>query len=522
MDGIFFNIPSPSPEEAMGLMVAAAVAIPDADPYYWPGSVMLWGPPGQGKTAWAEQALPRLYAGAGALLMLAWGRGIPPEEVLAEGGWVPGPEDLREAADLLEGASLPPSLRAMARVALRAYLSGRERLLEEIGRGRPWRRLVRPVTAVCPSLEVPDLLGVLAEAVRGGEAVTVWRRPAWLPREGQGVLVLDDFPASPRAEVARAAANLLQFAALSGARDPEAEAELAYRLPPYWQVVGTGNRPRDVGGLLRIPEAPVRNRSLQILIAPPEEESVPLFPDERERARAREWAAGQAPDRLRYAREAGWPAAITAYLALWPEMAAVPAAVDGVERAAFPTWRSWELAAWVLRALSQEAARVPSGAERAWRLAALALEAAVGREAASDFRAVIGPALASPRLPDPEEIRTDPEGAPVPAFGADWDAARPAAIWVALEAAAAAAYRAHARGESAVPAARYLIRAAEEIQRAIQAGAGGPMDHAAAVLAEIARMPGQDAALLRSGVLEAAMRIPALRAAILPSLGGRP
>jgi len=35
-------------------------------------------------------------------------------------------------------------------------------------------------------------------------------------------------------------------------------------------------------------------------------------------------------------------------------------------------------------------------------------------------------------------------------------------------------------------------------------------------------MPGQDAALLRSGVLEAAMRIPALRAAILPSLGGRP
>jgi len=521
MDGILFNVPAPAPGEALGLMMAAAAAIPEADPYYWPGSVLLWGPPGQGKTALAAEALPRRYAGAGALLLEARARGIPPEEVMADGGWIPAAEDLGMAARKGErpGPEVP-SLRAMARVALRAWLAGREALLEEAARGWNWRRLVRPVAALCPSLEVPDLLGVLAEGIRDGEAVTLWRRPAWLPREGHGVLVLDDFPASSRAEVPRAAANLIQFAALSGVRDPEAEAEIAYRLPPYWQVVGTGNRPRDVGGLLRMPEAPVRNRALQLLVGPPDEEAtLPLFADETERERIRAWAAAHAPARLAYARAAGWPAAIVAYLALWPEMAAVPAAVEGIERAAFASWRSWEMAAWTLVAISREAARVPAGAERARQLAALVLEAAMGREVAADFLAVMGEALASPRLPDPEGILGDPDRAPVPVFEADWEAARPAAIWIALEAAAAAAYRAHARGASVVPAARYLLRAAGEIQRAMEAGAAGPMDHAAAILAEMARMPGQDAALMQSGILQGVMRIPALRAAILPALG---
>jgi len=522
---MFFNVSTINPSAALALMAAAGAAIPDPNGVggYWPGSVVIWGPAGQGKTALVRERLRRLYGGAGALaLAIARRTGLPPRQVAEElflpGGIHPTPEDLGAAREIPGGPAELPSLRRMARIVLRAFLAGEEAWLEEAAPCQGLRRLVGMI-AVLPTVEVADFLGVLRVNEEGR---TEWARPAFLPAEGQGLMVLDD-PFLGRPEIARAANNLLQFAALAGVEVDAPDLDPQYHLPPFWQVVITSNRPEDVPGrALWVPDPPIRNRALQLLMGPEEEgEGLPLFESDSERERIRVWAARMAAEHLRHGRRAGWPPAILAYLARWPEMAAVPPAVGGVERAAFATWRSWEIAGWMLRALREEAGRLetPEASDRAEALGRAALEATIGREAAADFWAVLGRALDF-RIPDVEDILRDPESAPIPIWEEGKEAGWVSAMWLAVETAAAAGFRRHGEGRPALEACRYLLRVAEAMEGALRAGLAAPMDALAGAMGELLRLPGQAKQLAGTGILGRFARFPGLRAVLFPDLRG--
>lgn len=177
-----------------------------------------------------------------------------------------------------------------------------------------------------------------------------WAPPEFLPREGRGVVFLDELNAAPPA--VQAAAYQLVLDLRLG----------EYELPAGWAILAAGNRQSDRGVVYRMP-SPLANRFCHLELEPDLESW-------------KRWAYG-----------AGIAPGLIGFLGFRPELLHDFQA----ERAsgAYPTPRSWEFASRILGA----------GLAPERRLAALA--GCVGQGAATELLAYLEVA---DRLPDPEAL----------------------------------------------------------------------------------------------------------------------
>ena len=159
----------------------------------------------------------------------------------------------------------------------------------------------------------------------------VWYPPAFLPREGKGVLFLDEIDKAP---------SLVKNAALQLVLDRRVG---DYVLPPGWRVVAAGNREED-DALSSALGSALANRMLHVEVEP----------------NIDTWAA--------WAKANGVNDDIVAFLRFRPELLC-----KNTGEPAFPSPRSWAAAS-----------RLYSGAEPAAEKARL-VASAVGQGAASEF-----------------------------------------------------------------------------------------------------------------------------------------
>lgn len=131
-----------------------------------------------------------------------------------------------------------------------------------------------------------------------------WLPPEFLPRDGAGILLLDEINLAP--PTVQGIAQQLVLDRCVG----------AYRLPPGWFVWAAGNRREDRSAAYEMP-APLANRFLHLTVEP----DLEAF--------------------LRYATRRGLPALITSFLAFRPSLLHRSSPGDH----AWPSPRSWEMAA---------------------------------------------------------------------------------------------------------------------------------------------------------------------------------
>lgn len=199
---------------------------------------------------------------------------------------------------------------------------------------------------------------------------TAWCPPDFLPREGKGVLFLDELPNAP---------PLVQSALLELSLDRRIG---DYRLPDGWKVVAAGNRQEDRAGANRVISS-LLNRFVHIDVGVDQDEWVT-------------WAvtAGVAPE-------------VVSYIKTRPDQ------LYGFDptknERAYRTPRSWFFASEVLSAF-----RSPSGSayqEDDALLLMAALAGTIGAGAAAEF---LGHLRSYALLPDPRELLKDPERVPLP------------------------------------------------------------------------------------------------------------
>lgn len=199
---------------------------------------------------------------------------------------------------------------------------------------------------------------------------TRWCPPDFLPRDGEGVLFLDELPNAP---------PLVQSAMLELALDRRIG---EYRLPDGWKVVAAGNRQEDRAGANRVISS-LLNRFVHVDVGVDPEGWVA-------------WAVGTgvAPEVISYIKNR-------------------PDQLFGFDptrnERAYPTPRSWKFCSDVLSAF-----RSPSGAvydPNTIDLLQAALGGAVGLGAATEFLVHLQSVAL---LPDPREVLAKPAAAKIP------------------------------------------------------------------------------------------------------------
>ena len=178
-------------------------------------------------------------------------------------------------------------------------------------------------------LDATDLRGL--PVPDHGAKELVWYPPAFLPREGKGVLFLDEIDKAP---------SLVKNAALQLVLDRRVG---DYVLPPGWRVVAAGNREED-DALSSALGSALANRMLHVEVEPDLDT----------------WAA--------WAKENGINGDMVAFLRFRPELLC-----KNTGEPAFPSPRSWAAAS-----------RLYSGQEPATEKVKL-VASAVGQGAASEF-----------------------------------------------------------------------------------------------------------------------------------------
>lgn len=183
-----------------------------------------------------------------------------------------------------------------------------------------------------------------------GERTARWAPPEFLPRDGQGLVFLDELNAAPPA--VQAAAYQLVLDRRLG----------EYELPPGWTVLAAGNRQSDLGVVYRMP-SPLANRFCHLELDP-----------DFEAWKGWAYRAGLAPE-------------VVGFLGHRPELLF---RLDRETAAgAFPSPRSWEFAARLVASPLPPAQRLP------------AVAGCVGQGPAIELLAYIEVA---DRLPDAEAI----------------------------------------------------------------------------------------------------------------------
>ncbi|GAB7081090.1 AAA family ATPase [Megalodesulfovibrio paquesii] len=221
--------------------------------------------------------------------------------------------------------------------------------------------------AAARGLALLDIRAVLLDPVdlRGlpridTQGAAVWCPPAFLPREGAGILFLDELNAAP---------PLVQAACYQLILDRRLG---EYELPDGWTVFAAGNRESDRAVTHRMPSA-LANRMVHLDFEPDLDDWLA-------------WAAGQGVDpRLR------------AFLRFRPAL--LHAFDPSRQEKAFPSPRSWEFVSRILAARP----------DRSTLLALL--RGAVGEAAAAEC---LGFLAAYDVLPRPEAVLADPGGIPIP------------------------------------------------------------------------------------------------------------
>lgn len=196
--------------------------------------------------------------------------------------------------------------------------------------------------------------------VEAGE--TAWAIPRFLPKQGRGVLFLDELTSAP--QLTQAACYQLVLDRKLG----------EYWLPPAWVVIAAGNRASDRGVHFPMPR-PLRNRFLHL----------DLDTD------VQEWCQWAIRSNIR--------PEIIAFLRFKPELLHHPGTLDAN---AWPTPRSWEMASRVL------AAAANANADLEFEL----LSGTVGDGAAGELIAFL---RLYRELPAIDQIFLHPDRAPVPA-----------------------------------------------------------------------------------------------------------
>lgn len=219
--------------------------------------------------------------------------------------------------------------------------------------------------AAALQMDLRDVRAVLLDPVdlRGiphvnGDGRAHWAIPEFLPRDGQGILFLDELNAAP---------PLVQAACYQLVLD---RAIGDYGLPDAWVIVGAGNRAKDRAVVHEMPTA-LRNRFVHVEVE----------------ADSNDWSA--------WAVSAGVNPAIIAFLRWKPELLHV---FNPNERA-FPSPRSWEFAARLL------ATKPPK------RIELSLLEGTVGTGAATELVAFLDVWRSMPSI---DAILMNPTGAPIP------------------------------------------------------------------------------------------------------------
>jgi hypothetical protein len=169
--------------------------------------------------------------------------------------------------------------------------------------------IVRKVASV-RELELIDVRAVLLDPVdlRGlphvnGDNRAHWCTPDFLPREGHGLLFLDELNAAPQ---------LVQAACYQLILDRKLG---EYALPEGWDIIAAGNRDTDRAVTSRMPSA-LANRFVHLQVEPD----------------LGDWTA--------WALDAGMPVELIAFLRFRPSL--LHAFDPAVNAKAFPTPRSWE------------------------------------------------------------------------------------------------------------------------------------------------------------------------------------
>jgi len=229
------------------------------------------------------------------------------------------------------------------------------------------------VKAVAESrfLDLIDLRALLLDPVdlRGipstDDGVTRWLPPAFLPRDGEGVIFLDELNAAPP----------MVAAALYGL---VLDRELGeYRLPDGWSIIAAGNNETDMAVTNRMP-TPLANRFAHYEMV----------------ADVNDWTA--------WAASAGLDKRVIAFVNWRPELIHKFDPRSGSK--AFASPRSWEMVSKKLGAGIPDAILTP------------AIAGTVGKEAASEF---IGFMPIFDRLPDIRKVLTDPDNFDIPANAAE-------------------------------------------------------------------------------------------------------
>ena len=231
---------------------------------------------------------------------------------------------------------------------------GKSQIVRQVGE-RMGLRVADTIRAI--HLDPVDLRGVPSIS----EGLTVWCPPDFLPREGEGLLFLDELNAAP---------PLTQAGCFQLVEKPHRLG--SYQLPSGWKVVGAGNREHDRAVVSRMP-SPLLNRFCHIEVE----------------ANLDDWIRDYAiPNKL--------PADLTSFLRFRPDLLAPTPKPD---EKAFPSPRSW--AEFAVPMIPEESAT--SLVDR--------LSTAIGEGAATEFVAFLRLAK---KIPDLDKIFKAPDKAPIP------------------------------------------------------------------------------------------------------------
>lgn len=216
-------------------------------------------------------------------------------------------------------------------------------------------------------LELVDIRAVLLDPVdlRGVPTVnergeTVWRAPSFLPREGRGILFLDELNTAP---------PLVQAACYQLILDRKLG---EYELPEGWSIVAAGNRETDRAVTHRMPSA-LANRMVHLEFEPDLE------------------------DWLAWAAEQGIDPKIRAFLRFRPAL--LHAFDPKRDEKAFPSPRSWEFASRIMTVTPDR------------ETLQFLLKGAIGAGAAAECMEFL---RICERIPSAEAILADPHGVDIP------------------------------------------------------------------------------------------------------------
>ena len=215
-------------------------------------------------------------------------------------------------------------------------------------------------------LELVDIRAVLLDPVdlrglpRFGEDGVVWSPPAFLPREGRGILFLDELNSAP---------PLVQAACYQLILDRKLG---EYILPDGWTVVAAGNRESDRAVTHRMPSA-LANRLVHLDFE------------------------ADLDDWLLWAEGCGIDSRLRAFLRFRPRL--LHAFDPKSAEKAFPSPRSWEFVSRILAATPRREMLLPL------------LKGAVGEGAAAECVAFL---RMFDDLPSAESVLDDPAGVRIP------------------------------------------------------------------------------------------------------------